>query len=119
MKNKIVISAFLGVLGLAVLTPAYAVDNNIYNAQKFQQVCKGKSAGSTVSFSYQGVTWNGSCQTQFFPSKKNVKINNQTALIEACASDRAIKSIDIDGQAEAGRCALGFSPPAPQNTMPQ
>ena len=44
----------------------------IYNAQKYQQVCKGKSQGAQVSFAYRGIIWNGTCEPQFFPSANSI-----------------------------------------------
>lgn len=117
MKNQIILSAFIGLVSFGALSQSHAADDTLYNAQKFKQVCKGKQAGSEVSFSYRGVTWNGTCQNQFFPNAKAFKINNQSALIAACSSDSSIKSINIDGKEEAGRCALGFAPPAPNMTQ--
>ena len=60
----------------------------VYNAQKFQQVCKGKTQGAPVSFAYRGIIWNGTCEPQFFSSSKAIQLQgNEPELYRSCAAD--------------------------------
>jgi hypothetical protein len=100
------------------LTPFAASANDkvekVYNAQKYQQVCKGKTQGAQVSFAYRGVIWNGTCEPQFFPSAKNASVNGDEAeLTTACSGDMNAKMAMVNGTEIKGKCALGFVPPRP------
>ena len=87
----------------------------IYNAQKYQQVCKGKSQGAQVSFAYRGIIWNGTCEPQFFASSKNASIKGDEAeLMSTCSGNSGATTATINGAEVKGKCALGFMPPRPQ-----
>lgn len=111
MKIKIVFASLLCTIGLS--SYAQAKDNNS-QAQKYQQVCKGKTQGTDVSFAYKGVIWNGSCQTQFFPTQASAEKGDEKELNSICVSDPKATSIQIEGKTLKGKCALGFSPPQPR-----
>nr|WP_315278481.1 hypothetical protein [uncultured Acinetobacter sp.] len=115
MNKKILLSSML--CGL-FLSP-FAVQANdkvetVYNAQKFQQVCKGKTQGAPVSFAYRGIIWNGTCEPQFFSSSKAMQLQgNEPELYRACMTDAQTTSIKLNGTELKGKCALGFTPPRP------
>ena len=88
----------------------------VYNAQKYQQVCKGKSEGAPVSFAYRGIIWNGTCQQQFFPSSSTNIKGDEPELYTSCSSGGKT-SATINGTQVNGKCALGFTPPRPQSQM--
>ncbi len=86
-----------------------------YNAQKYQQVCKGKTQGAQVSFAHRGIIWNGTCEPQFFASSKNASIKGDEAeLMSTCSGNSSATSATINGTEVKGKCALGFVPPRPQ-----
>ena len=87
----------------------------IYNTQKYQQVCKGKSQGAQVSFAHRGIIWNGTCEQQFFASSKNASIKGDEAeLMSTCSGNSGATTATINGTEVKGKCALGFMPPRPQ-----
>lgn len=86
-----------------------------YNAQKYQQVCKGKTQGAQVSFAHRGIIWNGTCEPQFFASSKNASIKGYEAeLMSTCSGNSSATTATINGTEVKGKCALGFMPPRPQ-----
>ena len=86
-----------------------------YNAQKYQQVCKGKTQGAQVSFAHRGIIWNGTCEPQFFASSKNASIKGDEAeLMSTCSGNSSATTATINGTEVKGKCALGFMPPRPQ-----
>ena len=111
--NKNVFLASL-CLGLSLATaPAFANNKvqSTYDANRYMQVCKGKSQGAAVSFAYRGIIWNGTCQPQFFPSSKNSMIKGDEAeLYSICKSNPNQTSINIQGKEIRGKCALGYTP---------
>lgn len=114
-KNVLLTSLCLG-LSFATL-PAFANDKvqSTYDANRYMQVCKGKSQGAAVSFAYRGIIWNGTCEPQFFPSSKSAAINgNEAELNSICKSNPNQTSINIQGKEMRGKCALGFTPPGPK-----
>ena len=116
MHKNVILSSILCGLCLAPFA-ASANDKveTVYNAQKYQQVCKGKSQGAPVSFAYRGIIWNGTCEPQFFASGKHAMIKGDEAeLYSACESDAGVKSVTIDGMEVKGKCALGFEAPRPK-----
>lgn len=85
-----------------------------YNAQKYQQVCKGKTQGAQVSFAHRGIIWNGTCEPQFFASSKNASIKGDEAeLMSTCSGNSSATTATINGTEVKGKCALGFMPPRP------
>ena len=117
MNKNFLLSSIL--CGLC-LTPFAASANDkvekVYNAQKYQQVCKGKTQGAQVSFAYRGIIWNGTCEPQFFPSSKNASITGDEAeLSTACSGDTSATTASINGTEVKGKCALGFMPPRPSS----
>lgn len=116
MKNHILLSALMSCLFIAPFA-AQANDKvgTFYNPQLFQQVCKGKTEGTPVSFPYRGIIWNGTCQTQFFPSAKTTGLKgDEKELSNICQTHPEQKSINIEGKDFKGKCALGYAAPAPQ-----
>lgn len=114
-KNAILSSILCGFC----LAPFAAFANDkvetVYNAQKYQQVCKGKTQGAQVSFAYRGIIWNGTCEPQFFSTSKNAAIKGDEAELNSiCSSDPNAKSINIQGHEIKGKCALGFMAPRPK-----
>ncbi len=56
MNKNLFLSAALCSLCLTpFVTSANDKVEKVYNAQKYQQVCKGKSQGAPVSFAYRGI----------------------------------------------------------------
>jgi hypothetical protein len=120
MNNNAFFSILLCSLCLAPLaTQANDKVETTYNAQKYQQVCKGKTQGAWVSFAYRGIIWNGTCEPQFFASSKNSSIKGDEAeLSTTCSADMKAKMVTINGTEVKGKCALGFMPPHPQMKHP-
>lgn len=115
MNNKLLSALFCTSLGLGMATISHANDKvaHTYNPQTNQQVCKGKTAGTAVSFAARGVIWNGTCETQFIPNKKAALHGDEPELFNTCSSDANAKSVTINGQTIKGKCALAFTPPRP------
>ncbi len=117
MKKNLLLSSVFACLCLSAFgTQANDKVESTYNAQKYQQVCKGKSEGAAVSFAAHGIIWNGNCKTQFFPTGKNankIAPANLAELSSICSSNPNQTSIDIEGKQYNGKCALGFAAPAP------
>ena len=116
MHKNVILSSILCGLCLAPFA-ASANDKveTVYNAQKYQQVCKGKSQGAPVSFAYRGIIWNGTCEPQFFPSSKKVMLKGDEAELNSiCHSDTNATSMNIEGHEIKGKCALGFTAPRPK-----
>jgi hypothetical protein len=117
MKKSIILPVVFSCLGLLSFgTQANDKVETIYNAQKFQQVCRGKTQGDTVSFAHKGIIWNGTCEAQFFPTVKNTKFTiDVRELANVCRADSTTKTIEIDGKEIKGKCTLGFTPPTPRS----
>ena len=114
MNKNILLSAVLcGLCFAPIATQANDKVETTYNAQKYMQVCKGKTQGAPVSFAYRGIIWNGTCEPQFFSTHKAVK-GNESELMTACQTDMATKSVMINGMEVKGKCALGFTAPYPK-----
>ncbi|MGE8562153.1 MAG: hypothetical protein ACN6NJ_14630 [Acinetobacter sp.] len=120
MNKNVLLSSIL--CGLCVAPFAASANDKVekvYNAQKYQQVCKGKTQGAQVSFAYRGVIWNGTCEPQFFPSAKNASVHGDEAeLMNACSGDMNAKMATINGTEMKGKCALGFMAPRPTSQPP-
>lgn len=115
MYKKLLIA---GLYSSLLFSSTFVQANNkvekVYDAQRYQQVCKGKKEGAAVSYIAHGIIWNGNCQTQFFPAKSNNKIRgDEPELTSICQSDPKQTNINITGLNIAGKCALGFTPPRP------
>jgi len=118
-KNFLLSSILCGLCLAPFAASANDKVEKVYNAQKYQQVCKGKSQGAPVSFAYRGIIWNGTCEPQFFPSSKNASIKGDEAELNSiCQSDANATSINIEGMAIKGKCALGFMAPRPTSQPP-
>ncbi|CAB1212455.1 hypothetical protein [Acinetobacter bouvetii] len=123
MNKKIFLSSIL--CGLCFASFAASANDKVekvYDAQRYQKVCKGKSQGAQVSFAYRGIIWNGTCEPQFFPSAKNSSITgDEPELTNACNGNTGATTATINGSEVKGKCALGFVPPRPQmqQTQPQ
>lgn len=116
MNKNIFLSSILCGLCLAPFA-ASANDKveTVYSAQKYQQVCKGKSQGDQISFAYRGIIWNGTCEPQFFASGKNAAVKGDEAeLYTACSGNSGAATATINGTEVKGKCALGFTPPRPK-----
>lgn len=114
MKIQALLTAVICTLGFSSISFANDKVQTVYNAKKYQQVCKGKSDGAQVSFAYRGIIWNGTCQPQFFPSSTKGLKGDEAELNSVCKSDAAAKTASIAGQEYKGHCALGFTPPMPK-----
>ena len=116
MNKNIFLSAILCSLFFTPLTTqANDKVDTVYNAQKYQQVCKDKTQGAQVSFAYRGIIWNGTCEPQFFATAKNAPIKGDEAELNSiCATNANTKSINIEGKEIKGKCALGFVAPHPK-----
>ncbi|OAL84425.1 hypothetical protein AY605_07100 [Acinetobacter sp. SFD] len=115
MNKNILLSTVLCGLCLA---PFAAIANDkiatSYNAQKYQQVCKGKTQGAQVSYSTRGVLFNGTCEPRFFPAgNPSSIIGDEPELYTACTSTSGTATATINGTQMSGKCALGFTPPHP------
>lgn len=120
MNKNFLLSSILCSLCLAPFA-ASANDKveKVYDAQRYQKVCKGKSQGAPVSFAYRGIIWNGTCEPQFFPSGKNASVNGDEAeLMNACSGDMNAKMATVNGTEMKGKCALGFMAPRPTSQPP-
>lgn len=113
MNTKIAFGILLCSFGLTSMAQANDKVDQVYNPQKYQQVCKGKKLGDPVSFSYKGILWNGSCQPRFFPSKSTAVKGDEKELTSICASYPDSTEINIEGSEFKGKCALGFTAPQP------
>lgn len=115
MNKNILFSSILCGLFFSPFVSANDKVEKVYDSQRYQQVCKGKSQGTAVSFAYRGIIWNGTCETQFFPSSKNANIHgDETELASICQGDPKSMSINIEGKEIKGKCALGFMAPKPR-----
>lgn len=114
-KHLLLSSALLSCLFMTpLLTHANDKVTNLYNPQLFQQVCKGKAAGSDVSFAHRGIIWNGQCQVQFFPNSKTTPLKgDEKELSSICQTQPDAKTVIIEGQEFKGKCAIGYAAPAP------
>ena len=121
MNKNIFLSSILCGLCLAPFA-ASANDKvkKVYDTQRYQKACKGKSQGAPVSFAYRGIIWNGTCEPQFFPSAKNSSIaGDEPELTSACSGDTGATSVSINGTEVKGKCALGFMAPRPSQSQMQ
>ncbi|HJF28224.1 MAG TPA: hypothetical protein K8V79_08270 [Acinetobacter lwoffii] len=118
-KNLFLSTALCSLCLTPFVTSANDKVEKVYNAQKYQQVCKGKSQGAPVSFAYRGIIWNGTCEPQFFPSSGTSSLRgDEPELYNACSTGN-VTSVTINGTEMRGKCALGFTVPHPQNNMMQ
>lgn len=115
MKVKILSQVIFCCLCLSSVAHANDKVNSTYQPALYLKVCKGKTQGDAVSFPYKGIIWNGTCEQTFFPSKTKGITGDEPELVTACAADSSIQSITINGTELKGKCALGFSPPAPKS----
>jgi len=115
-KNIFLATALCGLCFAPFAASANDKVEKVYNAQKYQQVCKGKSEGAPVSFAYRGIIWNGTCQQQFFPSSSTNIKGDEPELYTSCSSGGET-SATINGTQVNGKCALGFTPPRPPSQM--
>lgn len=116
MNKKILLSSILCGLCLSPFAAVQANDKveKVYDSQRYQNVCKGKSQGAAVSFAYRGIIWNGTCQPQFFPADRKLDIQgDEAALSTTCGQDMNATTATISGAEVRGKCALGFTPPRP------
>lgn len=111
MKIKLLITG-LG-LGLTTLVQASPTAPSWYNPAKITQVCQHKTQGTPISFAANGVLWNGTCETQFIPTKKTHLNGEDAELSSICASNPQVNTVTIKGQVYKGKCALAFAPPRP------
>lgn len=114
MNTKVLFTAMICSIGISSFSFANDKVESTYNAKQYQQVCKGKTEGAEVSFPYKGIIWNGTCQTQFFPTKTTGLKGDEAELRSACSSVAATKTANIAGQNYTGKCALGYAPPMPK-----
>ncbi|TCM67017.1 hypothetical protein EC844_11058 [Acinetobacter calcoaceticus] len=113
INTKIAISLMLSLLCLGSPALAKHTDSQLNHA-KFQQVCKGKTAGSPVSFANKGVLWNGSCQAQFIPTQDTAIKGDEKEISTICITDPQATSVEVNAKVVKGKCALAFTPPQPK-----
>ena len=110
MNKKILFSSILCGLFFSPFVSANDKVEKVYDSQRYQQVCKGKSQGTAVSFAYRGIIWNGTCEPQFFPSSKNANIHGDEAeLASICQGDSKATSINIEGKEIKGKKTVNNS----------
>ncbi|NNG81811.1 MULTISPECIES: hypothetical protein [Acinetobacter Taxon 24D] len=118
-KNFLLSSILCGLCLAPFAASANDKVEKVYDAQRYQKVCKGKSQGAPVSFAYRGIIWNGTCEPQFFPSGKNASVSGDEAeLMNACSGDMNAKMATVNGTEMKGKCALGFMAPRPTSQPP-
>lgn len=124
MKNTSLLCAALLCTG-ALLSPSINAaptttgETFQYNPNKFQQVCRGKSAGDSVSMALNGVIFNGTCDVIFVPSGRTVSGLDDSALVQACQGKQRndMASVPVNDQEIKGRCVLGFRAIEPTGTV--
>ncbi|ANF83105.1 hypothetical protein A3K93_05210 [Acinetobacter sp. NCu2D-2] len=114
MKTQVLCALFLGACTLSPLALANDKVEKVYDAQLFQKVCKGKSAGDAVTFAHRGIIWNGTCEPQFFSNSKNAVNGDEAELYTTCQGASGATTATLNGQEVKGKCALGFAPPRPR-----
>lgn len=115
MKKLIFSAICFGLMSTAPMLQANDKVSQVYDAHRYQKACQNKTQGTPVSFAYRGIIWNGTCQPQFMPTDKNVRLHgNETQIYRACSSTSGMTSVQIDGQNVRGKCVLGFTPPQPR-----
>jgi hypothetical protein len=115
MNKHLVLSSVC--LGFALTAPAAFANDKVastYDANRYMQVCKGKSQGDHVSFAYRGIIWNGTCQPQFFASNKGTLMGDEAEIYRTCKGASGMHSAMINGKEVKGKCALGFTAPQPK-----
>ncbi len=118
-KNFLLSSILCGLCLAPFAASANDKVEKVYDAQRYQKVCKGKTQGAQVSFAYRGIIWNGTCEPQFFPSSKNASITGDEAeLTTACSEDMNAKMATVNGTEMKGKCTLGFMAPRPTSQPP-
>lgn len=118
-KNFLLSSILCSLCLVPFATSANDKVEKVYDAQRYQKVCKGKTQGAQVSFAYRGIIWNGTCEPQFFPSTKNASVNgDEVELMNACSGDMNAKMATVNGTEMKGKCALGFMAPRPTSQPP-
>ncbi|NNH01157.1 hypothetical protein [Acinetobacter sp. ANC 5414] len=118
-KNFLLSSILCGLCLAPFAASANDKVEKVYDSQRYQKVCKGKSQGAPVSFAYRGIIWNGTCEPQFFPSGKNASVSGDEAeLMNACSGDMNAKMATVNGTEMKGKCALGFMAPRPTSQPP-
>lgn len=115
MKTHILWIA-LAVIGMSSTTFAQSADREyVSNLKKFQQVCKGKSAGSEVNFAHKGVIWNGTCEHLFTANTASVNTTDSEQIAyKTCQQDAQSATMQIDGKDVKGKCVLTYTPPMPK-----
>lgn len=115
MKIQILSALCFGLLGIISTTQANDKVSQIYDAQRYHKACQNQSQGAHVTFAHRGIIWNGTCQPQFMPTDKNIRLHgNEAPIYSACSSTTGTTTIQIDGKTVAGKCVLGFTPPQPR-----
>ncbi|MQW91559.1 hypothetical protein GFH30_05705 [Acinetobacter wanghuae] len=114
MKSQVFCALIMS--GFALSPMAFANDKvaKVYDANLYQKVCKGKSAGDAVTFAHRGIIWNGTCEQQFFSSNKNGMMGNEAEIYSTCQGVTGATTATINGQEVKGKCSLGFTPPRPR-----
>lgn len=98
--------------------PAYAQtqdQTSMADLKKFQQVCKGKTAGAEVSFAHKAVIWNGTCESVFTATDRTVTlVGSEAEIYHICTNDKEATSMTINGSEVKGKCILTYTPPMPK-----
>lgn len=115
VKSQVLCAMIIGASSLSSLAFANDKVEKVYDAQLFQKVCKGKSAGDAVTFAHRGIIWNGTCEQQFFSSTKSTFVGTEAEIYNTCQGSTGTTTATINGQEIKGKCALGFTPPRPHS----
>ena len=115
MKKVVLSTLCLGLFSISPLTAANDKVSQVYDPHRYQQVCKNKTQGQHVSFAHRGIIWNGTCQPQFMPVDRSLRLQgNEAQIYRACTSTTGTTTVQIDGRNVSGKCVLGFTPPQPR-----
>lgn len=113
MYTKKIIAALFSSLAFCSIAMAQSNSPQANDVKKYQAVCKGQSAGSPVSFAHKGVLWNGSCESQFFPTSKQAVTIDDAQRIAICAENPDAKSAQVNDQELKGKCVMAYLAPQP------
>jgi hypothetical protein len=111
-------ASFLGFTAHAATTSSG--ENYTYNAQKFQNVCKGKSVGAPVSIVMGRAIFNGTCELQFVANRYTVNGLDSATLAQACQGKQPhdVTSVSMNNRDMKGKCVLAFNSIEPSMTTP-
>lgn len=93
----------------AYAAPTVGGETFVYNAHKFQQVCKSRSVGDAVSMALNGVIFNGTCEVMLVPNDRRAWGSvDDSALTQACQGQSGTINATLNAQEVKGQCAHSF-----------